>query len=172
VGERLFVGVWPPPEVAAAVAALTRPPLPSLRWTTPDQWHVTLRFLGEVPGEEVGPLAEALREAAPAWPAVEARLGPATVRLDRSLLVAPVTGLGDLAAAVAAATRAVGPRPTRAFTGHLTLARGRGRHPVRADLAGEEVAAVWTVGEVALVRSRLHPDGARYDDVAVVGLGG
>ena len=43
---RLFVAVWPPPEVLDVLAALPRTERPGVRWTTRDQWHVTLRFLG------------------------------------------------------------------------------------------------------------------------------
>ena len=49
---RLFVAAWPPPEVVASLAALPRPDVAGLRWTRPDQWHVTLRFLGHVEGVE------------------------------------------------------------------------------------------------------------------------
>ena len=40
--------MWPPPEVVARLAALARPTVEGVRWTTPEQWHVTLRFLGWV----------------------------------------------------------------------------------------------------------------------------
>src|SRR4051794_11116337 len=47
---RLFVALVPPAEalaeLGAAVAAL--PDTPRLRWTRPEQWHVTLAFLAEV----------------------------------------------------------------------------------------------------------------------------
>ena len=57
---RLFVAVWPPYEVVNSIAALERPPLPGLRWTTPDQWHVTMRFLGDVDDGSVPALVAAL----------------------------------------------------------------------------------------------------------------
>ena len=45
---RLFLAVWPPDEVLELVAALPRPDVEGLRWTTRDQWHITLRFFGAV----------------------------------------------------------------------------------------------------------------------------
>ena len=51
-GVRLFVAVWPPADVVTRVAALPRPDVAGLRWTAPDHWHVTLRFLGSVPAAE------------------------------------------------------------------------------------------------------------------------
>ncbi|MER3453020.1 MAG: RNA 2',3'-cyclic phosphodiesterase, partial [Acidimicrobiia bacterium] len=46
---RLFVAVWPPEEVLDVVAKLPRPGVVGLRWTSREQWHVTLRFFGSVP---------------------------------------------------------------------------------------------------------------------------
>ena len=47
---RMFVALVPPAdamaELAAAVEALQA--TPGLRWTRPEQWHVTLAFLAEV----------------------------------------------------------------------------------------------------------------------------
>jgi 2'-5' RNA ligase len=45
---RLFVAVWPPPEVRAVLAALDRPAIPGVRWSAPEQWMVKVRPLGHV----------------------------------------------------------------------------------------------------------------------------
>ncbi|HYA68550.1 MAG TPA: 2'-5' RNA ligase family protein [Acidimicrobiales bacterium] len=55
---RAFVAVAVPPEVTEILAALERPSFDHLRWTTPEQWHVTLRFLGEIP--DLDPVRNAL----------------------------------------------------------------------------------------------------------------
>ena len=44
---RLFLAVWPSPEVVDVLRALPRPDTPGVRWSTEDQWHVTVEFLGE-----------------------------------------------------------------------------------------------------------------------------
>jgi RNA 2',3'-cyclic 3'-phosphodiesterase len=165
---RLFVAVWPSHETMNTIAALDRPEVPGLRWTTEDQWHVTLRFLGGVDDELVEPLATAL----PRLPAPEVVLGPATARLGRSILVVPVAGLDDLAAAVLDATSSLVPEDEpRPFQGHLTLARAR-RGAVPASLVGLPVAGSWRASRVSLVRSETHPAGARYTEVAGVDLEG
>lgn len=53
--ERLFVALTLPEPVRAALAALAQP-LPGVVWTRPEQLHVTLRFLGEVPVERIEPM--------------------------------------------------------------------------------------------------------------------
>lgn len=161
---RLFVAVWPSAQVLDLLDRLPRSDHPAVRWTPRDRWHVTLRFLGEVDEGELPALSQALAAIAAARPARRVRLGPATARLGRSVLVVPVSGLDDLGEAVTAATRELGARPEdRAFSGHLTIARARGKGAVPARIAGEPVEAAWDVMEVALVRSRLGGGGPRYD---------
>lgn len=170
---RLFVGVWPSVEVVRQLERIDRPEHPAMRWTTPSQWHVTLRFLGEVDRSEVPLLTDALRGALRRCPRRTVTVGPATERLGRRTLVVPVDGVGDLAIAVGSATGSYGDPPEdRPFAGHLTLARGRGGRPVPAHLAGEEVASRWVAEEVVLACSHLDASGARYEPVATMPLSG
>ncbi len=168
---RLFVGIWPPPDVLASLAALPRPEHPSVRWTPQEQWHVTLRFLGDVADEDGPVLLDSLGTLGPAGRPTCAYVGPATRRLDKGTLVVPVAGLDDLAHAVTTATSGLD-RGTEArpFVGHLTLARGRGGRPIPSTLAGASVAASFGVAELALVCSRLGHDGPRYETLATIAL--
>jgi 2'-5' RNA ligase len=161
------VAVWPPPDVVDALAAIERPPGPDLRWTTRDQWHVTLRFLGRATSAEaVGATLSGVTHGA-----CLVTMGPQVRPLGRSLLVVDVAGLDSLAAAVAQATEPVmaddSPRP---WHGHLTVARGRRRADVRRR-GGQPVSASWWAHDFALVASRLEPSGARYRTVARYPLG-
>lgn len=161
-GVRLFVAVRPPDDVLDLVAGLHRPERAGVRWTTRAQWHVTLRFLGEV--EDPAPVVAAL-DAADLASAVGV-IGPTVSALGRGVVVLPVGGLDDLAAGVGAATGAFGvPSPDRPYRGHVTLARAR-RSQLR-DLVGEPVAARFPVREVRLVRSHLERAGARHEDIHV-----
>jgi 2'-5' RNA ligase len=163
---RLFVAVRPPEGVLDAVAALARPERPGVRWTTRDQWHVTLRFLGEL--DDPDPLAAAL--AAAPLPAAEAAAGPRVAALGSGVVCLPVAGLEALAAAVGEASAGWGrPPEDRPFRGHLTLARVdrrqvRGRTRPRT-LAGEALTARFPVTDVRLVRSHLGRSGPRYEDI-------
>lgn len=151
--------MWPPAALVAQLAALPRPRVPAVRWTVEEQWHVTLRFLGSV--DDPAEAADALA-GLPAVGPVTATAGPAVASLSPSLLCVPVQGLDELAAAVVSATAAVGQRPEdRPFRGHITLARSKGKASV-SRLAGPPIEATWPVGEVTLVASETHPQGARY----------
>ena len=165
---RLFVAVWLPSDAVDVLAAVPRPDVDGVRWTTEDQWHVTLRFLGEVESE--APAVRALAAAGAAR--TEAVMGPESRRLGSHVLMAPVAGLDEVAAAVVASTAHLGKPPDgRPFRGHVTLARVRaGRRADLRALTGVPVRARWPVDRVSLVRSTLHPTGARYDTIAEVDL--
>jgi 2'-5' RNA ligase len=155
--SRLFVAAWPPADVVDALRGVVVPDEPNVRWVPPEQWHVTLRFLGDADPADV---ADALRGAT--LPAAEAELGPHVSRLGRFVVVVPVAGLDDLAAAVTAATASLGDPPDpRGFTGHLTIARLRRRGACR--VTGTPARHRFPVREVALVSSVTTAGGAAYD---------
>ena len=164
---RLFVAVWPSEEVLDAIAALPRPEVPGLRWTTRDQWHVTLRFLGSVDDVDAAAAAVNSIEAATG----DVTVGPAVGRFGKRILHVPTHGLDDIAAATVVATAHVGEPPEdRAFKGHLTLARSRrGDTDLRA-LEGTAISGGWRADEVTLVRSHLGGAGARYEVIERVPL--
>lgn len=168
--RRLFVAVWPPPEVMDALAAIARPERKGLKWTTADQWHVTLRFLGSVEASVERSVRSAL--ASVDWQAIGPTLlsaGPRAETLGRTIWAIPVEGATALAGAAAgAAAAALVESPSEArdrpFRGHVTLARAK----TPAQLRGLEPSpfhATWTATEVTLVCSTLAPAGARYEIV-------
>jgi RNA 2',3'-cyclic 3'-phosphodiesterase len=170
---RLFVAVWAPESLNDALGRLARPPIPDLRWTAPDQHHVTLVFLGEVATPRAEPLAAALREWADGAEPATAAAGPATRRLGRGVLCVPVHGLDALAGGVRRAVcgfSAAG--DDHPFFGHVTVARVGRRGRIPDGVVGVPVAADWAVGEVRLVASTLRPSRARYETLAPARLGG
>lgn len=164
---RLFVAVPLPEPVVDLVAELPRPVRTGLRWTTPAQWHVTLRFLGEAPPEAViGAFADDESTAPTVAPL--ACLGPATAWFPgRRVLQVPVTGLESLAATVEQVTRPWGTDDDHPFTGHLTLARTVGRRRGPPDLAGTALSAEFRVTEFGVYSSRPGPrrEGPVYDQL-------
>lgn len=175
---RLFAAVDLPPEAVDLVTALVRPELPSIRWTTPEQWHITVRFFGEIPGPELdgsaGLLAalDAVPEALKGGGVdrVEAAMGPASAWFPgRQVLQVPVDGLDRLAKTVALVTGAWG-SPEQGFRGHFTLARVRARARAPASLAGVSLVSSWSVPELVLYSSTLGPGGSRYRAIHRVAL--
>jgi len=176
---RLFVAVWPDDATRRALDGLGVRRAAGLRVVPPDQWHVTLRFLGEVDPAIVPEVTTTLASAAAGSAAVVARVGPATGWLGRgAVLYVPVGGLEPLAARVRAESAAVvplSPADEAPFTGHLTLARANRRRRLPAEarraLAGAELAAEFAVEAIDLVESVLGSGGPRYHVRARIPLG-
>jgi 2'-5' RNA ligase len=162
-----FVAVRVPAPAAAHLAAAhssLAPELtalhPDLRWTPPQNWHLTLAFLGEVPERRMEDLGQRLARAA-------ARHAPLSLRLHGSghfgsrVLFVGVAGdvdpLRRLAASVSAAARraklSVDDRPYRP---HLTLARVRGTAPLveLSDALASYAGPAWRVDQIELMESR------------------
>lgn len=153
------MAAWPSPDVADTLAAIPADDSPGVRMVPPENWHVTLRFVGEV-----DPAAVVERLRATALPLAEAELGPCLEHLGPRQVVAPVAGVDRLAAAVTRATGDLGEPPRHTFRGHLTVARLR--RGATSTLPGVLVSGRFTVDEVVLVESTLSEAGSRYDAVA------
>ncbi len=136
---RLFVAVPIPAALKRSAAEWTeslRHELPSFRkWVYPDDYHITLQFLGNVPQSRIQLLTEALKKAISPWRehgapfelAIEG-LGVFGRPKSPSILWAGVGGdtnqLHELHGIVTAALAPLGYKAEeRAFNPHLTLAR-------------------------------------------------
>ena len=175
---RLFVALVPPAdalaELAAAVAAL--PETPRLRWTRPEQWHVTLAFLAEVDDRTRAALVPRLERVAHRHPSPTLALAGGG-RFGGQLLWTRVDGdrmaLRRLADSVRAAARRCGlPTDPRPYRPHLTLGRAGRPAPDLAPLAtalNGFAGGAWSASDLHLVRSVLGagPGGtARHETVA------
>jgi 2'-5' RNA ligase len=187
---RCFVAVDLPDPVRDAVrraqgALRAAAPDADVRWTGAAQLHVTLAFLGEIDPARAAAATDALRAVAggrAAFPLRAAGLGAfPTARRPRVVWAGiddPAGGLRALAADVAAALAPLGLAPeARPFRGHVTLARvrsPRGTAPLVRALGAATAPAfgAWSVAAVVLYRSHLHPQGARYEPLAALPLGG
>jgi RNA 2',3'-cyclic 3'-phosphodiesterase len=170
---RLFVALTPPEEILNALriaTATVRELAPQLRWTRPEQWHLTLVFLGEVGDEVVGELTRRLRRAATRHPPLSLSLGGGG-RFGHRVLWTGVQGDRDglrrlAASAAAAARRCHLPVEDRPYRPHLTLARAPGEtdlRPLVQQLKSWQ-GPPWTASQLSLVRSRL---GAAADGAAL-----
>ena len=179
---RLFAAVVPPADVVAELDAQVGPLRDDvLRWTTPDAWHLTLAFYGEVGDERLPDLGARLTRAARRYPPLELGLVGAGRFDGRALWVGcagDVAVLRSLARSLRAAGRRVGASvdEERRFRPHVTLARSSRPVNLRsyvAALAGYE-GRIWTARDVAVVRSELGMGDLRrprYRTVSTFGLG-
>jgi 2'-5' RNA ligase len=129
---RLFTGLEVSEPVRLALSLL-RGGLPGARWIEPEDYHVTLSFIGDVDGALAEDAMAALAEvrAHPLELAVEG-LGAFGGEKPRSIIarVRPDAALMQLQAQQEQCLRTVGVEPDRRkFTPHVTLARLRATAP-------------------------------------------
>ncbi len=125
---RLFVGLELPWELRTRLAGLAGRGIPGARWVPAENYHLTLRFIGEMPAwraEEIhGALAE-LR--APGFPLAVSGLGTFQKGDRATTLFASVERseqLGRLRSKIETALQRAGVEPERRrFSPHVTLAR-------------------------------------------------
>jgi 2'-5' RNA ligase len=180
--HRLFVALRPPPEIRALLAA-TQGRVPHARWQEDDQLHLTLRYVGEVERPVAEDVALALGQVhAPAPSVALAGVGAFAKQGRVDTLWAGVTPHDALAALhkkVDQALVRIGlPPERRAYLPHITLARlprTAGADPSvdqwcarHAALSSEPFAP----DALILYESRLGRDGASYEPVMRVPLGG
>jgi 2'-5' RNA ligase len=180
---RLFIAVDVPERVKDALATTIEPvgqSLPGARWTRPEGWHVTLKFLGSTRPQVVPDVEAAVRQAAGAARAFDTRL--ATVGAFPSANRARVlwAGLEDAGARFGTLVThlddllsdVVAPE-TRTFTPHLTLARIDPPARLDADLLALDVASeAFPVDRLILYRSHLSPRGATYEPLVTAPFAG
>ncbi|PIE56862.1 MAG: RNA 2',3'-cyclic phosphodiesterase [Desulfobulbus propionicus] len=142
MNHRLFIAVDLPDAVQQGLAPLCCG-LPGARWVLPGQFHLTLRFIGEVDGATFKDIREVLAEVSVASFSLQLQgVGHFPPRGRPRLLwagLAEVGGLQALQARVNAALARVGIAPdTRKYSPHVTLARLRNTPSARVGRFLEE----------------------------------
>lgn len=149
------------------------------RAVSPEKWHLTLRFLGEVEEPDVDRIRHAVDAAdlGAAFPMAWGGFG-AFPRSSRAsvMWIGVARGLeplADLADSVDGALETAGFEPEdRPFRPHLTIARMRPPEDVRPVTRGEPFPDVaMRVDRVTLYQSRLGRGGANYTVIDEFDLG-
>lgn len=169
---RSFLAVYPDESARRALAEVAPDDAQDIRVTDMAEWHVTLRFLGDLDADDLASVCDATRVAAARAAPFEVRLGPLTaLGASARVLFVPAEGADKMADRLDAALGGLGEPREGPFRGHLTLARARGRGRLPVALVGTAVQASFPVGEIVLVGSRLEPDRAVHHVVDRFALG-
>ncbi|MHC4107172.1 MAG: RNA 2',3'-cyclic phosphodiesterase [Planctomycetota bacterium] len=170
---RLFVAIYPPPELARAMLdALNDLELPEHRLTPVEQVHLTLQFIGNVPQQDLESTVESIEHATGGLAAFE--------MTPKTLIALPMRGPARLVAAETDAhatlleiQRRLATRLARRprhnagdrFRPHLTLCRFK--KPSRIARADRALSLPgFAVTRVVLMRSTLTQRGAEHAEVA------
>jgi 2'-5' RNA ligase len=187
---RLFVAIPVPEAVRDEIAVAQRElqplaPRGVVRWTKPEQMHLTLKFLGAVPADRVEELKESVQKVCAGRPALRLRakgIGFFPNARSPRVIWAGVCDeeerLADLQGEIEGAVRPFAAEPgAENFVGHLTLGRFKDarrreiEHLVNhAQAMGDRRFGEWTAWEIEIVRSELFPAGARHTLLAAFPL--
>lgn len=149
------------------------------RPTPPQNWHLTLCFLGDVPRDRFEMMVHLLSQA-PLGGAFRCRFGklgcfprPARATVLWVGVADGAASLATLAAGVGEAAEAAGLQvPERPFSPHLTLSRVRPPQNLRALVAASPSTGVdMRVDEVKVFRSHLGGGPPRYEVMERIPLG-
>jgi RNA 2',3'-cyclic 3'-phosphodiesterase len=150
-------------------------------WVAPENWHVTLKFLGDVDDPRVADVIDALKEVSVApMNLLPARMAYFPHRGSVHVVAVEVLdkagALNQLHTHVEQACEELGfAREGRTFTGHITLGRvKRGKHDTSAGALCKIHAIklfpgpAFQVESMSLMQSELTPHGSRYTRLATI----
>jgi 2'-5' RNA ligase len=182
---RAFIAVEIAPATISRIAEAVdqlRPHISGIRWVAPANFHLTLKFLGNIDESQIEPIGATLSDALRPFPRMTINAKGLGVfpnpKRPRVLWVGLVgSQLTELATVVQSALVPLGfAREEKTFTPHLTI--GRWRQAERADRALEHELKNWTqcdfgatsMNEIIVFQSDLKPAGAIYNRLKVVTL--
>jgi RNA 2',3'-cyclic 3'-phosphodiesterase len=149
-----------------------------LRWIDPQEWHLTLAFMGDMPPTEVPHTLEMLAEVASnhaPFTIPTGGLGAFPSRREVRILWYGLADRSRRLAELAIAVRiACGCDTASPFRAHLTLARAHGDRGVAVPAATWKVpmpAGQLAVEQLVLYRSHLGTGPARYEILGTAPLG-
>jgi 2'-5' RNA ligase len=188
---RLFIALSVPPDVREKIKGAQEELRHALlhariRWTQVEQFHLTLRFLGDVEAQRWRSLCESFATACRRFAPLKLRAAGLgcfpNARRPRVIWVGieDATGrLAELQRMIQAATQDFTVEEAEPnFSGHVTLGRIKEIHRKETEVLARAIADAaqkswgeWTAQHVEIFRSELSADGAKHVLAASVGLG-
>jgi 2'-5' RNA ligase len=175
---RLFVAAEIPDDVRSVIAEAIDPPMnevPGARWVPPENWHVTVKFLGATEPSTIAWIESQIEEALDECPQVGLEIAglvffapPRRPPMLHVALADPDGELAGLADRVAGCLEPTFPREKRKFRPHLTLARAWSG-PASVGVLLDRTP--FTVDRVGLFRSDLSGERPVYDKIREFPLG-
>jgi len=184
---RTFIAIEIPSEIKSALAALQnelRRAGAEVSWTKPENIHLTLKFLGEVDERRIGEVEKVCVDSAAEFPSFALSLGATGVfpnsRQPRVLwagLSGDVEKTDEMRRRLDERLALIGfGREEKGFQPHLTIGRMKSNRKSRELLALTDShplpALSFVVSEIVLMKSELHPAGARYTPLAKASMHG
>jgi len=181
---RTFIALMIPSDWTDYLGAISRELAPKMRglsWVRAENIHITLRFLGDLDDPAVQRVCDSVVRDAGGAASPQARLGPigAFPNLARPRVVWVGLAEGEGAVSALASTtndalqRGGFGAPDKPFRPHLTLARvregARGLEALR-EAAPPPPPPAALLDRVCVMKSELHPAGARYTALTEVRL--
>lgn len=178
---RVFIAIELPDEVKAALTALQndlRQTRADVAWTKPDNFHLTLKFLGEMDAKQIPDITNACNDAAASADSFSLQVKDTGVfpnvkqpKVLWASLAGELNQLQSLQRQLDTNLHALGfAKEPRSFNPHLTLGRVKSRlneAAVTAKLLMAELPALsFTVSELVVMQSQLHPTGSIYTPLA------
>ena len=190
---RTFISADIPDEaregLALFLSQLRAMDLEKLRWVQPEAMHLTLKFLGEIDQDKVGPVLSAMADSCKGTSPLDLATGELGCFPNRRSPQVVWLGLeGDMEALTKLQAKLDGelhrtaglPLENRPFRPHLTLARvRRGATEAERRQIWDTIEStpppqtiIWQVSQLSLVHSTLLPQGPQYRTLESAMLGG
>ena len=187
---RLFLALTVPEDVKSAIERAQKELRSAVseglvRWTRREQFHLTLRFLGNVDAERLQALEDSARKVCAGFGPFQAWARQVSFFPERGLPRVVWVGIQDrdarllkLQLALQDATLGFSSEaPEKRFTGHVTLGRIKEIRRPQAEALMSAVASLrdrgfgeWTVSTVELMRSELSSAGALHTTLTALPL--
>jgi 2'-5' RNA ligase len=176
---RLFTALEIPRDAALSLSLL-RGGLPGARWIDVENYHITLRFIGDVEGHVADEIANALdRVRRPSFPVRLSGVGAFGGKKPHAVWagIEPTAEMSALQAEIERICQRIGlPAEPRKYTPHVTLARLRNTPPAEVahylSARGNFSAAPFRANRFVLMSSRDSVGGGPYLIEETWSLGG